>query len=65
MFQQMGPLLLTWFGFNPSMDKYVYNKVWAKIIYPFPNFNDCIVEVLEWISNFIQHIMMDVITHPC
>ena len=35
-----------------------------KITYPFPNFNGCTVEVCEWISNFIPHFIMDVITYP-
>ena len=28
------------------------------------NFNGCTVEVWEWISYFIPHILMDVITYP-
>ena len=33
---------------------------------PFQNFfNGCTVEVWKWISKFIQHYMMDVITYPC
>ena len=59
------PLLLTWLNFNPSLDQYMPNKVWDKISYPFPNFNGSTVEVWEWISNFILHILMDVITYPC
>ena len=31
------------------------SKVWEEIIYPFPNFNGCTVEVWEWISNFNPH----------
>ena len=41
------------------------SKVWDKITYPFPNFKDCGVDVCEWMSNFISHFMIDVITHPC
>ena len=26
---------------------YIHHKVWDEIIYPFPNFNGCIVEVWE------------------
>ena len=37
-------------------------KVWDEITCPFPNFNSSTVEVWEWISNFIPHIIMDVIT---
>ena len=32
--QHLGPLLLTWSNFNPSMD-----KMWDEINYPFPNVN--------------------------
>ena len=32
---------------------------------PYPIVNGCIVGVWEWISNFIPHIVMDVITYPC
>ena len=39
-------------------------KVWDEITYPFPNFNGFTVEVWEWVSNFIQHFIMDVITYP-
>ena len=40
---------------------YIQNKVWGEITYPFPNFN---VEVWEWISNFIPHFTVYVITYP-
>ena len=34
----LGPLLLTWFNFNRSMDKtYINDKVWDEITYPFPD----------------------------
>ena len=49
------PLSLTWFKSNPSMDKHMPSKVWDEITYPFPNFNGCIVEVWEWISNVTPH----------
>ena len=39
------------------------SKVWDEIIYTFPNFNSCTVDVWKWISNFIPHFMMDVITY--
>ena len=39
--------------------------MWHEITYPFPNFNGCTLEVWEWISNFIPHIIMDVIIYPC
>ena len=31
----------------------------------FPNFNSCSIEVWEWISNFIPHFIMNVITYQC
>ena len=31
----------------------------------FPNFNECTVEVWEWISNFIPHFVMHVFAYPC
>ena len=40
-------------------------KVWDEATYPFPNFNVEAVEVSEWISNFIPHFIMNVITYPC
>ena len=40
-------------------------KVWDEITYPFINFNCATVVVSEWISNFIPHFIMDVITYPC
>ena len=36
--------------------------MWGEITYPFPNFNGATVEVWEWISNFIPHFIIDVIT---
>ena len=41
------------------------SKVWDEITNPFPNFNGCIIEVWEWINNFIPYFTMDVITCPC
>ena len=38
-------------------------KVWDEITYPFLNFNGCTVEVKEWISNLILHIIKDVLTY--
>ena len=62
----LGPLLLTWINFNPSMDKYLHTqKNVGEITYPFLNFNGATVDVQEWISKFIPHFMMDVITYPC
>ena len=47
------------------ISNHMASKVWGEIIYPFPNFNGTTVEVWEWISNFIPHFIMDVITYPC
>ena len=41
------------------------SKVWEEIINPFLNINGSTVEVKEWISNYIPHNLMDVITYPC
>ena len=41
------------------------SKVWDDVTYPFPIFNDCTVAVKGWISNFISHVIMDVVIHPC
>ena len=41
------------------------SKEWAEITHPFLNFNGASVEVKEWISNFIPHLIMDVITYAC
>ena len=41
---------------------YMPNKVWDEITDPFSNFKDSNVEVQEWISNFIPHFVMDVMT---
>ena len=38
------------------------NKMWVEITLPFLNFNSATVEVKEWISNFMPHYIMDVIT---
>ena len=40
---------------------HMHGKMWDKITYPFPKFNDGTVEVWEWISNFIPHFIMGVI----
>ena len=41
------------------------SKVWDEITYLSPNFNGATIGVWEWISNFIAHFIMDVITFPC
>ena len=40
------------------------SQVWHEIINSFPIFNGCIIEVCEWVSNLIPHIIIDVITYP-
>ena len=40
------------------------SRVWHEITYPFLNFNSCTIEVWGWISNFILHFIMDVISYP-
>ena len=47
------------------MSNHKPSKVWDEINYPFPSFNDAIVEVWEWINNFILHFIMDIINYPC
>ena len=54
-----GPPLLTW------ISNYIFYKMWDEVIYPFPNFIGCTVEVWEWLSNFISHLSGQVITYPC
>ena len=39
------------------------SKVWDEITYSFQNFNVGTVEVWEWMNNFIQHFIMDVIMY--
>ena len=41
------------------------SKVWDEITYPFPNVNASSAEVLEWVSNSIPHIIVDLIVYPC
>ena len=52
-------LIPTW------ISNHMAGNVFDEIAYPFPNFNGAAVEVWEWISNFIPHFIMDVITYPC
>ena len=49
-------LMLAW-TVNPMS-----NKVWHEITYPFPNVNNCTVEILEWVNDYIPHFIVDVIT---
>ena len=47
------------------ISNYTLRKVLGEIEYPFPNYNAATVEVCEVISNFIQHLEMDVISYSC
>ena len=40
------------------------SKVWDKITLQFPNFNDAVVDVWEWVSSFIPQFIIDDITYP-
>ena len=44
---------------------YTLSKVWDEITYPFLNFNGTTIEVKEWISNSIPHIILGEIAYPC
>ena len=50
------------------ISNYTSYKEWNEITYPFTNFDDVAVEVWEWISYFILHviecILMQTITYP-
>ena len=48
-----------------SINNHMLCKVWYEITYWFLNFNGANVEVIEWISNFIPNLKIDVITYPC
>ena len=45
------------------LSDYIYNNVCVEITDPFRNFNGAIVEVWEWISNFIPHLTGHVTTY--
>ena len=59
MGEQTGGHFLTWISCHTP------NKVWDEITYPFLNFHRYTVEVCEWLSQFILHFVMDVITYSC
>ena len=44
------------------ISNHIHYQVWDEITYPFRNLNDCTIEVLEWISNFIPQLTGHVIT---
>ena len=48
-----------------SIRNYTHYKMWDEISYPFPNFNGSTVDVWEWITDFIPHFIMDVLTYGC
>ena len=54
-----GGASFTWIG------NYIHNEEWDEIIYPFPNFKGTIIEVWEWINDFIPLLTGHVITYPC
>ena len=47
------------------ISNHMFSNEWDEITYPFPNVNDCTVEVLEWIGNFIPLFTKHVIAYPC
>ena len=47
------------------ISNYTNHKVWDEATYPFPNFNGAIVDVCEWISNFIPYFTLHVIIYTC
>ena len=61
-----GSLLLTWSLI--IIPAWISNHIYSKgdvITYPFPNFNDAIVDVWELKNNFIPPFILDVLTYPC
>ena len=59
----LGLLLLTWLNLNASIN-HMLGEVWNEITYPFPNFNSGTVEAWEWLTNFIPHIIKDIVVYP-
>ena len=60
------PLLLTWINLNTAwISNPIPTQVGDEITYPLPNLNGYTVEVWEWITNFMPHIMMDEIIYAC
>ena len=61
---QLSPGTIYWHGLisTPSwISNHMPSEMWGEITYPFPNCNGATVEVLEWKSNLIPHVIMDVI----
>ena len=65
LYNDLGPLLLTWINFNPRLENSIHYQMWDENTYSFPNFSGWTVEVWEWISNFIPHFIGHVITFRC
>ena len=42
----------TWY-ILASISNYIQYKVWDEVIYQFPNFNGCIINVWEWITGHV------------
>ena len=58
-----GPFYKHWLTLIPAWtSNHKPSKVWDEIIHPFLNFNGCTVEVEEWISNYIPHFIIDMIS---
>ena len=47
------------------ISNHMLSKVWNGITYPFLIFNGYIVDVWEWIINFIPHLIVDIIDFAC
>ena len=61
-----GSHFITWLNFDQTwISNHMLSNVWDEIIYPLANFNDCALEVWEWINSFIPNLMMNAITDPC
>ena len=56
-------LLTAWRLISGTNMDHVPNGAWYEITYPLPNFNG-IVAMWKWITSFIPHFVMNVITHP-
>ena len=52
-----GPLLLT------CISNHMPSKLQDVFAYPIPSFNGFTIEIWDWISNFIPHFIMDIITY--
>ena len=40
------------------------SKMWGEITYPFLNFNCVSIEIYDWISNFVPHLIINIATNP-